>query len=166
MLGQQNANAAPRTLSRATCARDLRAACAADSDWQRHALLFGLTVANGTQLPQLQQDLAFFLLARGPYAWAGWGVWGMCAAARYAPFHAPMKVLVVSMLCPARAQDVAVQPRAGARRAAAATARRAAARGAHRRLWRAARAVPRDERRRLRAEVEQGGARLPRLRDV
>ena len=54
MLGQQNANAMPRALKRETCAAQLRAACAADSDWQRHAILFGLTVANGTQLPQLQ----------------------------------------------------------------------------------------------------------------
>jgi hypothetical protein len=39
-------------------------------------LLFGFTT-NGTALVQLDADLAFFLLARGPYAYAGWGVWGM-----------------------------------------------------------------------------------------
>eukprot|EP01043_Picozoa_sp_COSAG02_P020681 COSAG02_NODE_1025_length_15146_cov_21.959460_13_plen_145_part_00 len=30
-----------------------------------------------TTLAQLDQDLAYFLLARGPYAWIGWGKWGM-----------------------------------------------------------------------------------------
>ena len=121
MYGQQDANASPRQLRRATCAAQLRAAwrsrwkrtsstvsedsapsasldprkaqaaaphpgappeqrggapwpqwpasgrpkveadplatsrCRPSSDWQRHAILFGVTVANGTQLPQLRQ---------------------------------------------------------------------------------------------------------------
>lgn len=25
----------------------------------------------------MKQDVAFFLLARGPFAWLGWGTWGM-----------------------------------------------------------------------------------------
>mmetsp|Transcript_27998 Transcript_27998/g.39437 ORF Transcript_27998/g.39437 Transcript_27998/m.39437 type:complete len:462 (+) Transcript_27998:102-1487(+) len=76
--GQENANAMPLLLSSDTtqCISELRDACTADSIWQYSAVLFGFTV-NGTALLQLQQDLSFFLLARGPYAYAGWGVWGM-----------------------------------------------------------------------------------------
>ena len=77
MEGQQNANAMPRLLKRETCAAQLAAACTKGSDWQRHAILFGLTVTNATRMAQLQQDVAFFQLARGPYAWLGWGEWGM-----------------------------------------------------------------------------------------
>lgn len=86
MLGQQNANAMPRLLSRETCATALRGACDAASDWQRHAILFGLRT-NGSALVQLTQDVAFFLLARGPYAWAGWGVWGMTWPFNAEPAH-------------------------------------------------------------------------------
>jgi len=76
--GQEYANAWPTFLkANATqCAESLRQACSPDSVWQRFPVLFGFSV-NGTVLTQLEQDLAFFLLARGPYAFAGWGVWGM-----------------------------------------------------------------------------------------
>ena len=40
-------------------------------------MVFGFTITNSTVLSQLQQDLTYFLLVRGPYAYAGWGVWGM-----------------------------------------------------------------------------------------
>ena len=59
---------APRLLPTATCAADLREACKAGSSWQQHATLFGFSNA-GSELTQLTQDLAFFLLARGPFAW-------------------------------------------------------------------------------------------------
>ena len=37
----------------------------------------GLTPgSDGVSLPQLEQDIAAFLLMRGAYAYAGWGVWG------------------------------------------------------------------------------------------
>lgn len=74
--GQENANAMPSLLMRGKCAETLRAACSPQSSWQTQARLFGLTV-NGSRPTQLQQDVAFFLLARGAYAWLGWGVWGM-----------------------------------------------------------------------------------------
>ena len=76
--GQENANAAPFLLSSnaSNCTAALREACDPDSVWQHFPVLFGFSV-NGTVLTQLQQDLAFFLLARGPYAFAGWGTWGM-----------------------------------------------------------------------------------------
>jgi len=79
MHNQQNANAMPVLLH--NCTQQLREACghkAADSVWQTQAVLFGLkTDHDGRTLVQLEQDLAFFLLARGDYAWMGWGVWGM-----------------------------------------------------------------------------------------
>ena len=85
--GQENANAMPHLLTSNHCASLLRQyACIRDDEdeddasnspfWQRLPLLFGFTT-NGTALIQLDQDMAFFLLARGPYAYAGGGVWGM-----------------------------------------------------------------------------------------
>jgi hypothetical protein len=76
--GQENANAMPTMLSSnaSDCIAALKEACMPNSTWQRLPLLFGFSV-NGTVLTQLEQDLAFFLLARGPYTYAGWGVWGM-----------------------------------------------------------------------------------------
>lgn len=52
MLGQANANAMPRLLTRQTCSSALRQACAAESDWQKQPVLFGLTT-NGTQILQV-----------------------------------------------------------------------------------------------------------------
>jgi hypothetical protein len=78
MAGQENANASPFLLSsdEKACTLALREACALNSTWQRLPVLFGFTV-NGTIMTQLHQDIAFFLLARGPYTYAGWGTWGM-----------------------------------------------------------------------------------------
>jgi hypothetical protein len=75
--GQENANAKPILLTQGTCQSLLQEACQPDSRWQRLPLLFGFSVTNHTILTQLEQDLAFFLLARGDYTLAGWGVWGM-----------------------------------------------------------------------------------------
>jgi hypothetical protein len=74
--GQENANASPLMMTNESCAAELRVACAADSRWQKSATLYGFQNA-GSELTQLQQDLAFFLLARGDYAWIGWGTWGI-----------------------------------------------------------------------------------------
>ena len=73
MLGQGNANAMPSLLKRATCVAQMREAGHPDSSWQKYARLFRVST-NATVLTQFKQDLAFFLLARGPYAWLGWGV--------------------------------------------------------------------------------------------
>jgi hypothetical protein len=75
--GQENANAKPILMTQDTCQSLLQEACHLDSRWQRLPLLFGFSVTNHTVLKQLEQDLAFFLLARGDYTFAGWGVWGM-----------------------------------------------------------------------------------------
>ena len=59
---------------RPKCAADLRRACAANSTWHDGALLFEFTRATFAKpfpLPYVQQDVAMFLLARGPYAWLG-----------------------------------------------------------------------------------------------
>lgn len=93
MAGQQNANAQPTLLKQETCAAALRDACQVNSSWQRHTHLFGFTVTNQTQLAQLEQDLAFFLLARGPYAYAGWGVWGMTWPFNAEPAHGALPPL-------------------------------------------------------------------------
>jgi len=92
ILGQQNANASPRMLTQASCRAALRLACKPDSDWQQHSLLFGLRV-NGTALAQVKPDIAFFLLARGPFAWAGWGVWGMTWPFNAEPAHGELPPL-------------------------------------------------------------------------
>ena len=77
--GQNNANAWPTFLNSNAkeCMVACRRACQADSIWQHYPILFGFTIANSTVLSQLEQDLSYFLLVRGPYAYAGWGIWGM-----------------------------------------------------------------------------------------
>ena len=138
MLGQENANAAPRMLKHDTCAAQLRAACVAGSDWQRHSILFGLTT-NGSKLVQVKQDVAFFLLARGAYRVARVGRVG---------------------------HDMALQSRARARRITSAAPRRAASHRDRHRLRRAAGGrLPRDLERRLRAALEprDDHARLQRV---
>jgi hypothetical protein len=77
--GQNNANAWPQFLSSNSkqCIASCRYACQPNSIWQQQTNLFGFTITNGTVLSQLEQDLSYFLLVRGPYAYAGWGLWGM-----------------------------------------------------------------------------------------
>jgi hypothetical protein len=78
--GQANANAEPVIVGddAKSCAATLRDACRADAPWQTVPLLFGLHAGNASDpLPFLEQDVAAFLLMRGPWAWAGYGVWGM-----------------------------------------------------------------------------------------
>eukprot|EP00591_Stephanopyxis_turris_P015997 CAMPEP_0195533296 /NCGR_PEP_ID=MMETSP0794_2-20130614/40198_1 /TAXON_ID=515487 /ORGANISM="Stephanopyxis turris, Strain CCMP 815" /LENGTH=184 /DNA_ID=CAMNT_0040665769 /DNA_START=53 /DNA_END=607 /DNA_ORIENTATION=- len=77
MDGQTNANAMPFLFNQNQCVKVLQQACYANSNWQTLPKLFGFSVQHQTQFLQLEQDLAFFLLVRGPYTYAGWGVWGM-----------------------------------------------------------------------------------------
>ena len=81
MPGQANANASPVTLSQASCLPTLRAACnASEAEPYAHVpLVMGVTpvVHSGTPLPDVSQDVAGFLLLRGPHAYLGYGVWGM-----------------------------------------------------------------------------------------
>jgi hypothetical protein len=95
--GQDNADASPTLLKRTTCVEQLEEVCgthANTSSWQLHAKLFGLTINGTTHSPaQLNQDLAFFLLARGRYAWLGWGVWGMTWPFNPEPAHGELPPL-------------------------------------------------------------------------
>ena len=76
--GQDNANASPIMLTAANCAPTLRRACASTSPWLTAPLLLGLTPGNkSAPLPRLAAALAAFHVMRGPYAYVGYGVWGM-----------------------------------------------------------------------------------------
>ena len=74
----------PRPLvKQPSCAADLRALCRPDSPAQTRAMMyaFGPGGYNGpasVKLPDLEHDLASFLLTRGPYAWLGHG-WLGCS---------------------------------------------------------------------------------------
>merc|ERR1712167_425962 len=84
----------PKLLKQDTCSAQLREECHAASSWQHEPTLFGLTVNSSLVQPsQLQQDIAFFLLARGPYAWLGWGVWGMTWPFNAEPAHGELPPL-------------------------------------------------------------------------
>ena len=79
--GQDNANASPVMIGpdSKSCNAELSRACSqATSPWQDKPLLMGLHPGNDTNpLPYVDQEVAGFLLMRGPYAWLGYGVWGM-----------------------------------------------------------------------------------------
>ena len=73
----------------ATCSEDLRRFCRADSPTQARASGYGLTLRgahpphqpkhpNPSDLAHVREDLANFLLVRGPYAWLGHG-WLGCS---------------------------------------------------------------------------------------
>ena len=69
----------------ATCAADLRALCDASSpQWTQRAMMYafspGSCGGDPSVLPAFEQDLAGFLLTRGPYAWLGHG-WKGCSKA-------------------------------------------------------------------------------------
>jgi hypothetical protein len=67
-----------------TCAINLRSLCREESpQYEDRALMYsfgpgGCSGADPSQLPELDQDLANFLLVRGPYAWLGHG-WLGCS---------------------------------------------------------------------------------------
>jgi len=73
--GQSNANAQPDIISAENCAAKVRPACALSSPYIESPMLHGVTTNNIGQ--NVQQQVAAFLLMRGPYAWIGWGQWGM-----------------------------------------------------------------------------------------
>ena len=78
--GQDNANAQPVMAGpdAASCTSLLRRACSPASPWRAAPLLFGMHMgADGQTPPFATADVAAFLLARGPWAWMGAGVWGM-----------------------------------------------------------------------------------------
>jgi hypothetical protein len=76
--GQANANAQPLLFNSTNCVSLLRNASHSFQQLQDAPVLVGLSY-NSTLggFPWLQQQLAAFLLIRGPYAYIGWGEWGM-----------------------------------------------------------------------------------------
>ena len=71
------------------CIEILEDACRDDSDWQLKPRLFGFTVnaTSNYRLSQFELDWSFFLLVRGNYTWAGYGIWGMTWPFNYEPSH-------------------------------------------------------------------------------
>ena len=56
-------------------------------DKQHTTKLFDEPQEAAVALAQLEQDIAFFLLARGKYAYLGWGEWGMTGPFNPEPAH-------------------------------------------------------------------------------
>ena len=71
-------------VSQGKCAATLREMCTADSPSQTRAMGYGLSGHPSARNPNLIQDLANFLLTRGPYSWLGWG-WKGCSQNYYFP---------------------------------------------------------------------------------
>ena len=71
---------APEPLvTKATCATQLRSLCSARSPQHAgRAMMYQFTGGETAQLPEFEQDLANFLLARGAHAWLGHG-WQGCS---------------------------------------------------------------------------------------
>jgi hypothetical protein len=73
--GQQTAPGQNQTCGQCTCASYLRANCGPDAGSQNGTLFYGYSRAEHTKpfpLPTPDQDLAMFLLSRGPYAYFGY----------------------------------------------------------------------------------------------
>jgi hypothetical protein len=81
IAGQTNANAMPVLLTNTTCEQQLRRACT--PGFGAVPRIFGIHPS----LDQADQDVAFFLLARGNYAWLGYGTWGMTWPFNPEPAH-------------------------------------------------------------------------------
>ena len=64
-------------VQQATCAATLRTMCSATAPPQTRAMMYGLQGTPGN-MTALNQDLANFLLIRGPFAWLGFG-WHGCS---------------------------------------------------------------------------------------
>lgn len=76
--GQANANAMPVIINATTCTGALRNFTLDPSATQEAPLIYGISYNSTLQtFPWLLQQLAGFLLMRGPYAYIGWGEWGM-----------------------------------------------------------------------------------------
>lgn len=88
--GQQTAPGWNQTDPASTCQSYMRTNCGAASPSQNGTLFFGYSRSKHSQpwpLPSPDQDLAAFLLTRGPYAYFGYG-WSGCASSS-APFTRP-----------------------------------------------------------------------------
>ena len=75
------------------CREILEDACRADSTWQTRPRLFGFSVTEEQRLKRFDLDWTVFMLIRGPYSWAGWGVWGMTWPFQAEPGHGALPPL-------------------------------------------------------------------------
>lgn len=87
IAGQEYANASPQMITNSSCTTLLNEAC--DSKYGTVPRLFGVHPS----LTQTEQDVAFFLLARGNYSWVGWGTWGMTWPFNPEPAHGTLPPL-------------------------------------------------------------------------
>eukprot|EP00040_Diaphanoeca_grandis_P005810 m.34623 g.34623 ORF g.34623 m.34623 type:complete len:429 (+) comp17008_c1_seq1:66-1352(+) len=68
-------------VTQANCAADIRALCAPDSPGQKFAMLYAFAPGchgSTSNITDPEQDIANFLLVRGPHAWLGHG-WSGCS---------------------------------------------------------------------------------------
>eukprot|EP00035_Acanthoeca_spectabilis_P023004 m.447099 g.447099 ORF g.447099 m.447099 type:complete len:428 (+) comp19468_c0_seq1:101-1384(+) len=88
------------------CAATLRRLCNATSPAQTRAMAFGLSTnhRDPSQLTDLKQDLANFLLIRGPYSWLGHG-WLGCSKQYFFPPEFNVDYGVPSELCKETAEN-------------------------------------------------------------
>eukprot|EP01114_Cavostelium_apophysatum_P018996 TRINITY_DN5990_c0_g1_i2.p1 TRINITY_DN5990_c0_g1~~TRINITY_DN5990_c0_g1_i2.p1 ORF type:complete len:447 (-),score=72.88 TRINITY_DN5990_c0_g1_i2:49-1389(-) len=79
ILGQDNANAMPIVVTNSTtCLAFLNETCSPDNPYLDSPLLYGVTYEEDSEeYPYLLQQVATFLLSRGPFGYLGMGVWGM-----------------------------------------------------------------------------------------
>lgn len=88
--GQQTAPGQNQTCGQCSCQKYLQANCGAGSPSQNGTLFYGFsrsTHQTPWPLPTPEQDLAMFLLSRGPYALFGYGWCGCASSSR--PFTRP-----------------------------------------------------------------------------
>jgi hypothetical protein len=78
MPRQDNANAMPILVNSTNCHTYMESACHKHNPYLNAPLLSGLSFNDTLQkFPFLEQQVASFLLMRGPYAYLGYGEWGM-----------------------------------------------------------------------------------------
>lgn len=65
-------------VSASRCSADLRSLCNESAPPQTRAMMYALNSHDPAVMPELKQDLANFLLIRGPFAWLGHG-WKGCS---------------------------------------------------------------------------------------
>ena len=65
-------------IGQGSCAADLRAMCTEEAPPQTRAMMYAINSHRPNTMPDLKQDLANFLLTRGPFAWFGHG-WKGCS---------------------------------------------------------------------------------------
>lgn len=85
-------------IKQTSCAAGLRQHCNASSPAQTRAMMYAFNSHDPAVLPELEQDLANFLLIRGPYAWLGHG-WKGCSRSYFFPPQLDVDYGIPSGLC-------------------------------------------------------------------